>query len=191
MLLTKWDVHVRIIGIIFQSAYSYFLCCFPISAKRGGSVGVIHYCETAEDLDFILSKGISAPYIPILPTKLFTLSIIKNIIESQKISGLILHSNNETLSHFSHEYQCPNPVSSMTGTCDVKSPWNSYGTGILYMDIPFPVFYVETETEISKMKTCFQKFNNFSYNSQSDRSLCSMQLGSFMYATTNTPTCIR
>lgn len=36
---------------------------------------------------------------------------------------------------------------------DVKSPWNSYGTGILYMGIPFPVFYVETESEISKMKT--------------------------------------
>lgn len=174
-----------------KSFYGNVLIYIFFTAKRGGSVGVIHYCDTDEDLNFILKNGMSSPYIPVLPTKLFNISILRSMINSQKVSGLILHSNNETLTHFTHEYQCPNPVSSLKDTCDMKSPWNPFGTGILYMDIPFPIFYVESELEISKMKNCFQKFNNFSYNSQNDRSLCSLELGAFMYATTNTPTCIR
>lgn len=113
------------------------------------------------------------------------------MISSQKVSGLILHSNNETLQNFSHEHQCPNPTTSLNATCDLGSPWNSLGTGILYMNIPFPIFYVESELEIIKMKNCFKKFNNYSYDSHNDRSLCSLELGAFMYATTNTPTCIR
>lgn len=160
-------------------------------AKRGGSVGVIHYCENIEDVHFILINGTSHPYIPVLPTKLFDVSILKIMINSQKVSGVILHSNNETLLHFTHEYHCPNPTSSMNGSCNDKSPWNPFGTGMLYMDIPFPIFYVENEMEIFKMKNCFEKFNNHSYDAQNVRSLCSLELGAFMYATTNTPTCIR
>lgn len=160
-------------------------------AKRGGSVGVIHYCERIEDINEILINGTSHPYIPVLPSKLFGVSILKTMINSQKVSGLILHSNNETLSHFTHEYQCPNPVSSMNGSCNDRSPWNPFGTGILYMDIPFPIFFVKNEIEIIKMKDCFGKFNNYSFDGQNYRSLCSLELGAFMYATTNTPTCIR
>lgn len=152
---------------------------------------MIHYCETTVDINFILNNGTSHPYIPVLPTKLFSVSILRTMISSQKVSGIILHANNESLSHFTHEYQCPNPTSSMNGSCSDTSPWNPFGTGILYMDIPFPIFYVESELEISKMKDCFGKFNNYSYDTQNDRSLCSLELGAFMYATTNTPTCIR
>lgn len=152
---------------------------------------MIHYCENKDDLNFILTKGTSPPYIPVLPTKMFNIPILKQLINSQKVSGLVLHSNNETLHDFSHENQCPNPNSGLNGTCHEKSVWNPLGTGILYMDIPFPLFYVESELEILKMKNCFKKFNNFSYDGQNDRSLCSLELRAFMYATTNTPTCIR
>lgn len=165
--------------------------CPLFLAKRGGSTGVIHYCENLDDLDFILNHGTSPPYIPVIATKLFSVVVLKNMINSKKVSGLILHSNNETLDHFTHENQCPNPTSSLNDSCDEISPWNPLGTGILYMNVPFPMFYVESELEILKMKNCFHKFNNFSFDSQNDRSLCSLELGAFMYATTNTPTCIR
>lgn len=167
-----------------------YIVCFVL-AKRGGSTGVIHYCQEIADLHFILSNGTSAPYIPILKTKHFNINVLKSMIESKKISGLLLHSNNESLHHFTHDYQCPNPTTSMEGSCDANSVWNPYGTGILYMDIPFPLFYVESEVEVTKIKECFEKFNNFSYENQNDRSLCSLELGAFMFATANTPTCIR
>ncbi|KAJ8967043.1 hypothetical protein NQ314_003160 [Rhamnusium bicolor] len=162
------------------------------SSKRGGSTGVIHYCESLDDLNFMLDNGTAPPYIPVLPTKHFTIETIDKLITSQKVSGLVLHRNNdEVLQYFTHENQCPNPRTSLEGTCEKNSIWNPHGTGLLYADIPFPVFYIESEEEIAKMRTCFEKFNNFSYDGHADRSLCSLELKSFMYATTNTETCRR
>nr|XP_023018628.1 nicastrin [Leptinotarsa decemlineata] len=165
------------------------------SSKRGGSTGVIHVCETLDDLNHILYNGTAPPYIPVMPARLFTMKIVQKLINSKKVSGLVLHLSNDTiksLDHFSHEYQCPNPLSSIADTCSSKgSIWNPYGTGLLYADIPFPIFYLENEDEVMKIKKCFEKFNNFSYNTQVDRSLCSLELKAFMYATTNTQTCRR
>lgn len=162
-----------------------------IIARRGGSTGVVHYCRNLEDLDFILSKGKAGPYIPVIPTRLFTTETVDKLIANQQISGLVLHPNNETLNYFTHEHQCPNPRSSLEHTCSANSTWNAFGTGLIYRDIPFPIFYVESEDEIVKMRKCFEKFNNFNYNNQKDRSLCSLELKSFMYATTNSQTCRR
>lgn len=116
------------------------------------------------------------------------------MIDSNKISGLILHTNNEpvdVIKNFTHENQCPNPYSSIDGTCKKESVWNPWGTGLLYFDIPFPIFYVERTEDVGLIRECFVKFNNYSYQEHADRSLCSLELNSFMYATTNSPTCIR
>ncbi|KAG5888388.1 hypothetical protein JTB14_035694 [Gonioctena quinquepunctata] len=165
------------------------------SSKRGGSTGVIHYCETLEDLDVILNNGTAPPYIPVLPAALFTVGTVEKLIESEKVSGLVLHLNNdtlETLENFTHDHQCPNPLSSIAGTCSTKnSIWNPHGTGLLFADIPFPIFYSESNEEVVKIRECFEKFNNYSYETHIDRSLCSLELKSFMYATTNTQTCRR
>ncbi|KAJ8921173.1 hypothetical protein NQ315_013645 [Exocentrus adspersus] len=161
------------------------------TSKRGGSTGVIHYCRDSSDLDFVINVGTAGPYVPVLPTKLFIAEIIEKLITSQKVSGLILHPNNETLDYFTHENQCPNPLTSVENTCGSDSLWNPHGTGLLYRDIPFPIFYVESEDEITKIRKCFDKFNNFDRDNQKDRSLCSLELKSFMYATTNSQTCRR
>ncbi|CAH1153337.1 unnamed protein product [Phaedon cochleariae] len=164
------------------------------SSNRGGSTGTIHVCDSKRDLNFLLVNGTAFPYIPVLPVKYFNVENLERMIESKKVSGLVLHLNNETLKsldYFTHDYQCPNPYSSLTDTCNEVSTWNPYGTGLLYRDIPFPIFYIDSYEEVLKMRNCFEKFNNFSYESQSDRSLCSLELKSFMYATTNTPTCRR
>ncbi|CAH1110152.1 unnamed protein product [Psylliodes chrysocephalus] len=164
------------------------------SSKRGGSTGVIHFCETEKDLEDIIVQGTGYPYIPILPFKLFNHAALHLMIDSNKISGLILHTNNEpvdVIKNFTHENQCPNPYSSIDGTCKKESVWNPWGTGLLYFDIPFPIFYVERTEDVGLIRECFVKFNNYSYQEHADRSLCSLELNSFMYATTNSPTCIR
>lgn len=161
------------------------------TSKRGGSTGVIHFCDTEKDLEDIISQGTSPPYIPILYTRLFNPKTLQLMIDSKKVDGLILHSDNDTLNNFTHDYQCPNPRSSLEGTCTKDSIWNPWGTGMLYLDIPFPIFYVENSDNIQSIKDCFNKFNNYSYSEQIDRPLCSLELRSFMYASTNTPTCRR
>ncbi|CAG9854280.1 unnamed protein product [Phyllotreta striolata] len=162
------------------------------SSTRGGSTGVIHFCDTEKDLEDILANGTGYPYIPILDYGLFNPTILDTMISSDKVNGLILYTNEDNpVKNLTHEHPCPNPYSSIEGTCKKESPWNPWGTGLLYKDIPFPIFYVDSEKDMELIRSCFEKFNNFSYSEQIDRSLCSLELKSFMFATTNTPTCIR
>lgn len=142
-------------------------------------------------MEFVLNHGMSPPYIPVIPTSLFTFQTVQSLRNSSLVSGLVLYSANDSLAHFTHEYKCPNPTSSLQGTCDKKNEWNPFGTGLLYTEIPFPVFYIQNEDEVLRIQDCFDKFNNFSYDTQADRSLCSLELKSFMFATTDTPTCRR
>lgn len=162
---------------------------FLLVASRKGTTGVVHYVEKMSDIHFILQNGTSPPYVPIVPLSLLKPEVIYLLKNSGKISGLIVYKSNETISHYSHEDTCPNTNSNLKGTCDKK--WNLFGTGMLREDIPYPIFFIDSIDDIKAVKDCFQKFNNFAYESQNIRPLCSMELSSFMYATTNTPTCIR
>lgn len=146
--------------------------------------------ETIKDLDFILENGSSPPYIPIIPTILFNRVIAQKLVTSDKISGLILYKQNETkIEHFSHDKICPNDLSNLNNTCSKN--WNQYGTGLNYYDFPFPIFFVKHDGDVVTIKNCFEKFNNFSYEEHNERSLCAIQINSFMIATTDTPTCLR
>lgn len=163
---------------------------FYILAKRDGSTGIIHYVEEQEDLDFILKTGSAGDYVPVMPTILLKPETIKSLKDSGKISGIVVYNDSTKIpKHYSHELKCPNPRFNIDKTCDV--PWNKHGTGILHDDVPFPIYYVNNDEDLEKIKDCFQKFNNFSYETQYTRSLCSIELDAFMHATTDTPTCIR
>lgn len=120
--------------------------------------------------------------------------LVSVLKDSPKISGLILYLSNDTFTSFTHDLQCPNEIFGIPNTCskdNEKEMWNPYGTGLMFEDIKFPIFYIDDFNEIQTAKDCFQKFNNFSYETQRDRSLCSVQMNSFMYAAKNTPTCVR
>lgn len=150
----------------------------------------MHFVETESDLEVMFNNGTAPPYVPVIPTVLFTNSIVEKLINSKKISGLVLYRQNDTqVSHFTHEAKCPNAKSGLSGTC--SKDWNPYGTGLLHMDFPFSIFYLEYDEDVVKLKDCFIKFNNFSYEAQVDRSLCALEIDAFMYATTDTPTCLR
>lgn len=164
------------------------------SSVRGGTKGVIHYCTKQDDLEFILRNGTAGPYVPLLPVDFLTRGLITVLKNSSKIAGLVLYMNNETITSFSHDLQCPNENFGVPNTCskdERHGMWNPEGTGLIFEDMRFPIFYVDDFNEIQAAKDCFQKFNNFSFETQKDRPLCSVQLNSFMYGAKNTPTCIR
>ncbi|VEN39545.1 unnamed protein product [Callosobruchus maculatus] len=185
---TKDKMYERITGA--RGCYRRLNATHQI-ADRDGSTGVIYYAENIEQLDFILHNGTAPPYIPVIPVKNLSIDVIKKLIDSGLVSGLMVHANNDSLDYFTHDYQCPNPLSSIDGTCRKDSMWNPHGTALLFADIPFPIFYLEEEEEVWKIRDCFKKFNDFHYEAQSDRPLCSLELKSFMYATIDTPTCKR
>ncbi|CAH0548545.1 unnamed protein product [Brassicogethes aeneus] len=162
------------------------------TSKRGGSNGVIHYCESEKDLDFILENGKAPPYIPVMPNNLLTLNIVNKLKKNiHTISGLVIHNKN-TPEYFTHDNQCPNINSNLKNTCGDGNPiWNKHGTGLLFNNIPFPLFFIDSDEDVKKIKDCFQKFNNHSFETQNERTLCSLQLKSFMFGATSTPTCQR
>lgn len=150
----------------------------------------MHFVESESDLNFILENGSSPPYIPTIPTWLFTSETAKKLVGSDKINGLVVYRQNDTKpSSFTHEKTCPNELSNLKNTC--SKDWNPYGTGLGYFDFPFPIFYVKSDEDVAKIRNCFARFNNFSYEEHNDRSLCALQISSFMFATTDTPTCLR
>ncbi|XP_037912162.1 nicastrin [Hermetia illucens] len=169
-------------------------CSSPFS----GSVGVLHLISTAVDIDFLVNKPPAPPYAPVIPPHLFTRDNILRIKNdaAKYVSAIILINKIDKLIDFSHELKCPNPFSGLISeqTCDPskqETTWNPYGTGLLHEDFPFPIYYVADNKEIQKIIDCFEKFNNFDVKNQKHRSLCSIQVNSFMSAAVNSEVCIR
>lgn len=79
----------------------------------------------------------------------------------------------------------------MPDSCRENATWNPFGTGLLNIDWPFPVFLVRDEAELRKIVDCFRKFNDYDYDGQPMRSLCALELDSHMLAAVDAPTCLR
>lgn len=194
-VLEEWMAHTKSVvlvsvGIKQKQILLLWVSELLFAASRKGSVGVVHFAESVEELDFILANGTSPPYIPVIPTALFTVGVAKKILASDVISGLLLYKQNGTqLPYFTHEKSCPNDLSNLNNTCSID--WNEFGTGLNYFDFPFPIFYAKQPDDVVKIKNCFGKFNNYSYEYHNERSLCALEINSFMFATTDTPTCLR
>lgn len=168
------------------------------SSAFGGSVGVIHLVETVADFDFILNKPPSPPYAVVVPPALFTRENILNLVHnaSQHVSAIVLVNNRTALNHFSQESKCPNQWGGLLReqTCDAnraEGSWNPFGTGLLHENFPFPIHYVKDEKDIKQIRDCFIKHNSFDMANQQKRSLCSIQIKSFMSAAVNSEVCIR
>ncbi|GAB0096673.1 Nicastrin [Sergentomyia squamirostris] len=168
------------------------------SSEFRGSHGVIHVVKVQEDFEFFFNKPPSPPYAPVIPPHLFTRENIMRLKEnaSDVISGIVLTGSLKNLVTFSHESKCPNQFSGLIAeqTCsvnDAENSWNPFGTGLLQEEFPFPIFLVDTEKEVAKIYDCFEKFNKFNLDGQNMRSLCSIEINSFMSAAVNSQVCIR
>lgn len=181
-----------------------YICFFPISitATFSGSVGVLHLINIDADLEFLLTSPPSPPYAPMIPPHLFTRANLLRLKEAgPKIISVVLLINRSKIEQFSHELNCPNQYSGLklnnsteTATCDAKkvtNTWNRWGTGLLHEDFPFPIYYIADPEEIDKLEKCFIKFNDFDYESHALRSLCAVEIKSFMSAAVNSEVCMR
>ncbi|KAL9893265.1 nicastrin [Glossina fuscipes fuscipes] len=176
------------------------------TSTQSGSVGALHLIEEKSDFDFLLRSLSAPPYAPMIPPYLFSR---ENIMRLKNEGGrnisvvLLIDSNTDKMTNFSHELQCPNQYSGIflpnsnsteSPTCGANNQegtWNPWGTGLLYEDLPFPVYYVPDQDEIKKLIKCFEDFNNFDYASHSRRSLCAIEVNTFMSAAVSTEVCMR
>ncbi|KAL5284629.1 NCSTN family protein [Megaselia abdita] len=168
------------------------------SSKEGGSVGVLYFIENQQDFGFLLDSPTSPPYAPVIPPELFTReNLLKLKSAAKNISVVVLINKIDKLTNFTHQLQCPNQYSGLNGTqgtCDVSRPetvWNPQGTGLMHEDFPFPIHYIADPLEIEKIRKCFKKFNDFEYENHPWRSLCSIEVQSFMSAAGNSEICNR
>lgn len=176
---------------------------FFYTATYSGSVGVLHRIIVEADLEFLLSSPPSPPYAPLLPPHLFTRDNLLRLKQAgpKIISVVLLINKPEKMKQFSHELNCPNQYSGLkianstqTVTCDasnVANTWNRWGTGLLHEDFPFPIYYIADPDQVEKLVNCAENFNNYDYKSHAVRSLCAVEVKSFMSAAVNTEVCMR
>ncbi|XP_065372317.1 nicastrin isoform X1 [Calliphora vicina] len=177
------------------------------SSAESGSVGALHYVSDKSQLDFLLTSPPAPPYAAILGSDYFNR---ENMMRLKHEGGrnitavLVLNMFDNFTSDgvgFSHELKCPNqysgillPNSQETATCSAQRPedsWNPWGSGLLHEDFPFPIIIIPNNDTVTKLIECFTKFNSFDYENQHLRSLCAVEIKSFMSAAVSTEVCWR
>lgn len=166
-------------------------------SSHGGSVGALHLIEAKSDFEFVWNKPPAPPYTLIVPPSLFNRENILEVADKAKmnIAGIVLIENGTDLDNFSHELKCPNQYGGLKEqTCDASQPnttWNPFGTGLLHENFPFPIVYVKDTEHVKSIVDCYNKFNRNDPENQNRRSLCSIQIKSFMSAALNSEVCMR
>ncbi|XP_012263929.2 nicastrin isoform X2 [Athalia rosae] len=163
---------------------------FGCTSSRSGSVGVIHLVENEEDLAWLEKQGIAGPYTAVVPFSMFTRDTLVRLRDTNNINGILLSSNSTSTrpSHYSPDDTCPNRYS---GFKECERPWNPFGSALFLEDWPFPMFYLQNQSQLDDVKSCFKTFNAHDLDSQSQRSLCAIEMRSFMYSAVDSETCIR
>ncbi|XP_011877502.1 PREDICTED: nicastrin [Vollenhovia emeryi] len=165
---------------------------FGCSSSRSGSVGVVHLVEVGDDIAWIERNATAGPYTVVLPFAMFSRTTLVRLRNTNNINGVLLTKNisHERPLEYSPEDSCPNRYSGYKG-CNETSPWNPLGSALLMEDWPFPMFYTENQTILEAIKTCFWAHNAHDLETQYQRSLCAIEMKSFMYAAVNSESCIK
>ncbi|XP_018317133.1 nicastrin [Mycetomoellerius zeteki] len=165
---------------------------FGCSSSRSGSVGVVHLVEVESDIAWIEKNATAGPYTVVLSFEMFNRTTLLRLKDSNNINGVLLTKNisYERPLHYSPEDECPNRYSGYK-KCNNKKPWNPFGNAVLMEDWPFPMFYTENQTALEAIKSCFWMHNAHDLETQYQRSLCAIEMKSFMYAAINSESCIK
>lgn len=165
---------------------------FGCSSSRSGSVGVVHLIEGDGDITWIERNATAGPYTVVLPFDMFTRNTLIRLRNTNNINGVLLTRNIslERPSSYSPEDTCPNRYSGYK-KCNKMKPWNPFGSALLLEDWSFPMFYTENQTVLEAIKSCFQRHNAHDLETQYQRSLCAIEMKSFMYAAVNSESCIK
>lgn len=180
------------------------------SSELGGNLGIVWIVRDDGDLEHILKTGPTPPYVAILARDHFTR---KNLLEfkenTDRVSGVVfLDSNHEDSksrsSPFSPDDVCPNRYSGLyvNDTQYDQCKQNSWQrespiSGILYDDIPYPIFLINDKKSTDDIESCFKDHNiihnedsTVNKKEQASYPLCGIQLDSFMVAAKNAELCL-
>uniref|UniRef100_A0A1B6EBK1 Nicastrin n=1 Tax=Clastoptera arizonana TaxID=38151 RepID=A0A1B6EBK1_9HEMI len=165
---------------------------FGCSSTVSGDTGVVHFISSTEDLNWVFQKSNAGPYMAVVHPKMFIREVMLQLNESPKISGILLAVNgtSDLVDSYSPDDTCPNRNAGLLGSCNDAQPWNPDGSSLLFVDWKVPMFVVKDIEVIKKIYNCFTTYNLPLDDSQSERSLCSLQMRSHMHAAINTPTCM-
>lgn len=169
------------------------------SSSRNGNVGVIHLVRNISELNWVIRSSPLHEYIVGVNLDMFTMKNLRQMNTSSKVVGVLLMQKTprELIHRFSAEDTCPNRYSGLAApqigekVCDDNEAWNPYGMGAMRERWNMPIFFTEDNQTIVQIEQCFEKFNLPLDKTQSDRSLCALELSSHMYASVNSPTCLR
>lgn len=170
------------------------------TSALGGNQGVVWVVKDSRDLDHILKTGPTPPYVVVLSHTHYTkdnLMLFKNNIH--RVAGVIFKNDNPSAppTPFSPDDVCPNRQwglysnDSINKNCQTNV-WqkNSQISGILYEDIPYPIFMMNKPESLNQIDECFRKNVNLDSRTQASYPLCGIQLDSFMSAAVDAETCI-
>ena len=165
---------------------------FGCSSSRSGSVGIIHLIEENSDIEWIARNATAGPYTVVLPFPMFARKTLSQLRDTNNVNGVLLVKNitEPRPNVYSPEDTCPNRYSGYK-KCNDESPWNPAGSSLLMEDWPFPMFYTDNQTLIEAIKLCFWKHNAHDLETQPFRSLCALEMKSFMFAAINSNSCIK
>ncbi|XP_031827543.1 nicastrin isoform X1 [Nomia melanderi] len=191
---------VRVKDMIYMSFEGVSACFrrhngthqFGCSSSRSGNIGVVHFIEGESDVSWIEHNATAGPYTVVLPFSMFTRNTLLRLRKTNNINGVLLAKNNSQPypNFYSPDDTCPDRYSGYKH-CTDSSPWNPYGSSLLMDDWPFPMFYIENETRIEDIKSCFWKHNAQNLETQHSRPLCALEMKSFMFAAVNSEVCIK
>ena len=121
---------------------------------------------------------------------MFSMSNLKRFKNSNNVNGVLLtwDPTEERPPSYSPDDTCPNRYSGFK-TC--SEAWNPYGSSLLLEDWTFPIFFTENDEAVTSIIACYAKFNKPDRENQSERSLCALEMKSFMLAAVDSKTCLR
>ena len=167
-----------------------------------GNVGVLYLPSNVTDLTWALEHGPHPPYIFALRPDLFTRAVLMQAKESKNVKGIVILGSEENLKMIdemspasscpSHAYGLYNYSSNSIykDNC-AADPWNTAANSLLFESFDFPIFFIKNENSIKAITKCFYTYNIDASNNSLDWPLCSLQLRSNMFGTTNTEVCLR
>ncbi|CAL8278900.1 unnamed protein product [Lota lota] len=169
-------------------------------SSLAGDVGVIHFLESEENLDWVLSTGPSPPYMVILESHLFNRPIMMKLKNSfSRIAGVaVIKPSSSPIQGFSPHTTCPNENTGVYSEsydptlahCNT-TVWNPIGNGLSYEEFNFPIFSLKDDNGTEVIRQCYLNHNRVVNGSAPSYPLCAMELSSHMHAVTNTVTCMR
>ncbi|XP_033222555.1 nicastrin [Belonocnema kinseyi] len=163
---------------------------FGCSSSRSGSIGAIHFIGNETDLKWLELNSTAGPYVAVMSFSMFTRDTLLRLRKTNNINGILLANIAKSRpSHYSPEDTCPNRYSGAR-ECKEK-PWNPLGSALLMEDWPFPIFFLQNQTALGEINSCFLKHNAHDLDDQSQRSLCALEMKSFMFAAVDSETCMR